>query len=100
MDAPVVAPMQFYYDEPAIPARDKMYLAFALGRVFDDNGQYDKAFGYFREGNRLKRATVAFNIAGEQALVERTRSALYQGVSRQSAAFRRPMMKHQSSSSA
>ena len=74
LDAPVVASMQFYYDEPAIPARDKMYLAFALGRVLDDNGQYDKAFGYFREGNRLKRATLTFNIAGEQALVERTRT--------------------------
>ncbi|MFO0994537.1 MAG: sulfotransferase [Hyphomicrobiales bacterium] len=74
LDAPVVASMQFYYDEPAIPARDKMHLAFALGRVFNDNGQYDKAFDYFREGNRLKRASLTFNIAGEEALMERTRA--------------------------
>lgn len=71
LDAPVVAAMKLYFDEPSVSAVDKMYLAFALGRVMDDNGQHDAAFKYFREGNRLKRASVSFDLAAEQAMVER-----------------------------
>jgi len=74
LDAPVVESMRFYFQEPSVSERDKMHLAFALGRVFDDNGQSEKAIRYFMEGNRLKRATLNFNIATEQATIERIRA--------------------------
>lgn len=74
LDAPVVESMKYYYSEPALAARDRMHLAFALGRVFDQNGRFDDAFEYFREGNRLKRASVNFDIANEETLVERIRA--------------------------
>jgi len=37
--------------EPNSTAR--RYLAFALGKVFDDLKDFDQAFGYFREGNEI-----------------------------------------------
>jgi Tfp pilus assembly protein PilF len=74
LDAPVVESMRYYIDQPGIAARDKMHFAFALGRVLDQNGQFDEAFKHFEEGNRLKRASVEFNIAGEDRLIERIRT--------------------------
>ena len=52
-------------DERRIP------LAFALGKVCEDLGEYDAAFAYFETGNRLKRATYRYDVAEEAAYVER-----------------------------
>lgn len=67
----------FQADDPAIPAmealldpklvqaqNDRTALLFALGKAWLDAGNEQKAFGYFNEGNRLKRATLAYD-AGE-----------------------------------
>jgi uncharacterized protein HemY len=35
-------------------ASDRMAICFALGKLYDYLGQYDKAFEYFAQGNRLK----------------------------------------------
>jgi len=71
LDAPVVKSMRFYFEEPSVALRDKMHLAFALGRVLDENGQYDLAMRYFAEGNRIKRASLDFSIANEEGYVGR-----------------------------
>jgi len=52
-------------DERRIP------LAFALGKVCEDLGEYDAAFRYFETGNRLKRATYRYDVAEEATYVER-----------------------------
>lgn len=39
------------------------YLYFALGKCFDDIGEWTKAFQYFSEGCRLKRQRIHYNIA-------------------------------------
>ncbi len=38
------------------PANEAILLHFALGKVWEDAGEYDRAFRHFLEGNRLKRA--------------------------------------------
>jgi tetratricopeptide (TPR) repeat protein len=42
---------------------DRMYLAFALGKAFDDLGDYRRAFGLFAEGNRMARVKHEFSPA-------------------------------------
>jgi tetratricopeptide (TPR) repeat protein len=39
-----------------------MYLYFALGKIYEDLGEFEKAFACVREGNRIKRATYAYDI--------------------------------------
>ena len=38
-------------------------LNFTLGKCFDDLGEYERAFPYFLEGNRLMRSTLAYHAA-------------------------------------
>lgn len=44
-----------------LPAEEAVLLHFALGKCYDDIGSHEKAFPHFLEGNRLKRATLAFD---------------------------------------
>jgi len=44
-----------------LPAEEAILLHFALGKSYDDIGDHEKAFPHFLEGNKLKRATLAFN---------------------------------------
>jgi len=46
-----------------IPPSDKssVYLHFALGKCYDDIGDYGKAFPHFIEGCRMRRATFEYN---------------------------------------
>jgi tetratricopeptide (TPR) repeat protein len=69
LDDPSVAEMKHYLSDPATAAIDRMHLAFALGRAHDANGSFDKAFSYFRQGNRLKRDTLNFDIEVERRLM-------------------------------
>ena len=41
---------------------DAMHLHFSLGKIYNDCKLYDKAFEHYHEGNRLKRATLNFDI--------------------------------------
>ncbi len=41
--------------------KETTFLHFALGKCYDDTGDYDKAFPHFLEGNRLKRATFEYD---------------------------------------
>jgi tetratricopeptide (TPR) repeat protein len=47
--------------ESGSPSRmTRICLNFALGKIHDDLDEYDKAFGYFAEGNRLRHAELPF----------------------------------------
>lgn len=54
--------MEKVFHAPATPEAERLLLGFALGKVFDDLQQFDKAFDYLAEGNRLKRQTFNFSL--------------------------------------
>jgi hypothetical protein len=51
-----------------------MFAAFALGRVCDESQLYDEAFACWKMGNRLKRATVKFDIRNEERIAAAVRN--------------------------
>jgi tetratricopeptide (TPR) repeat protein len=42
--------------DASLPHMDRVYVSFALGKAFEDRGDYATAFDYYSRGNRLKRA--------------------------------------------
>ncbi len=54
-----------------LEAREQSNLLFALGRAHDHLGDYDTAFGYLREANRIKRQLVPFDMQAEVRNTER-----------------------------
>lgn len=43
--------------QPAIQDTDRIYLCFALGKAFEDRGDYESSWRYYRRGNLVRRAT-------------------------------------------
>jgi tetratricopeptide (TPR) repeat protein len=70
-DDPLVATMRQRYDDSATPDSERMFLAFALGRVCDAHKHYDEAFEYWQVANRLRRAQLKFDIRSEKTRHER-----------------------------
>jgi tetratricopeptide (TPR) repeat protein len=56
-DDPVLTAMRALAADPALTDAQRMNLAFALGKAWEDLGDHDRAFTHLAEGNRLKRAT-------------------------------------------
>ncbi len=54
-----------------IGERQRMEVAFALGKVYDDLGRCDDAFAQFADANRVKHERAGYDAAAEEALVER-----------------------------
>ncbi|MGH6954442.1 MAG: tetratricopeptide repeat protein [Alphaproteobacteria bacterium] len=50
--------------------RQRLSACFALGKLYDDLGEYDKAFPRFREGNELKKAELNFSQENIRAQVD------------------------------
>jgi tetratricopeptide (TPR) repeat protein len=61
---PHVDRMTALLDDPAVTDDDAIQLLFALAKAHEDGGDYDRAFDCLVRGNRLKRDTVEFDIAG------------------------------------
>ncbi|HTN95613.1 MAG TPA: sulfotransferase [Nordella sp.] len=72
-DDVLVAFMQERHADPLTSEQDRVHLGFALGRVFDENKDCDRAFGYFRAANRLHRKTFTYDIRSEDAHLKRIR---------------------------
>ena len=53
-----------------LEGQDAIFTQFTLGKVFDALGEYDRAFGHFLEGNRLKRGTLNYDETGQQRFFE------------------------------
>ncbi|MEJ2258095.1 MAG: sulfotransferase, partial [Woeseiaceae bacterium] len=54
-DAEVEA-MQAQERSSNLPFMDRVYLDFALGKAFEDAGEYETSFYYYEKGNRLKKS--------------------------------------------
>jgi len=58
----VVRAIKSSYERPGVADTERMRLAYALGKAFDDLGQYSLAFSYWEEGNRLRGKLSGYDI--------------------------------------
>lgn len=63
--------MEDLYTKRDMPEADRRDLGFALGNFFEDLGEYDKAFTFYSEANRLKRKSFQYSIENDHILFER-----------------------------
>lgn len=63
--------MEALLKEPQVSPERRLNLHFALGKIYDDQGQYDKAFAHFQAGNRLDDRVEAFDVAGHTRAINR-----------------------------
>jgi tetratricopeptide (TPR) repeat protein len=59
-DADIVA-MEAALAGERIAAEDRFHLHFALGKAQEDAGRVEEAFGHYVQGNRLRRALIAYD---------------------------------------
>lgn len=59
-------------ENPSLDERGKTLLHFAIGKVFDDCGDYEHAFEHYRAGNDLKAQRVNFDERCHAEFVKRT----------------------------
>jgi tetratricopeptide (TPR) repeat protein len=59
---PDIARLETVFKSGRLTPAQRMTACFALGKIYEDVGQYNRAFWCFQEGNRLKRNTISFNI--------------------------------------
>ena len=55
--------------------RDRAQLCFALGKAFDDIGDPERAFSFFREGNRLRDAELGYDPSATETAFARHRQS-------------------------
>ena len=51
-----IAAMESQEQNPGVSHMARIYLDFALGKAYEDMGDYDKAFSYYERGNSFKRS--------------------------------------------
>ncbi len=55
---------------------NQLHLHFALGKAYEDEGQYEHSFGHYAAGNRLRRGQINYSAPENSNFVQRSR-ALY-----------------------
>lgn len=60
--------------QPGPSDEDRWHLHFALGKAFEDTGSYQRSFGHYREGNRLRRLAIDYDCADMTEHVTRSRT--------------------------
>ncbi len=75
---PLVASLERLLAKPGRSASARCYLGFAAGKVYDDLGDHDRAFGHFLAGNRAKgaRPNPAYSSAYLERILESSRPLL------------------------
>jgi tetratricopeptide (TPR) repeat protein len=51
-----IAAMESHHGDRNLPYMDRVYLNFALGKAFEDAGNFERSFTYYEQGNRLKKS--------------------------------------------
>jgi len=57
-----------------LPAGDRPYIHFALGKALEDCGEYRRAFEHLRRGNAAKRAQIPYDEASAARVFARTKA--------------------------
>lgn len=74
-DDPQVAQMLGRLAEPDITENERMYLSFALGKVYADLGDIDESFEHYSQGNRLRKLELGYDISRDQTQFEKIKSS-------------------------
>lgn len=67
-----VAAMSAALDTPGLSGEDRFHIHFALGKALEDLGESERSFLHYAEGNRLRRAAIAYDPAEIEDHVERS----------------------------
>jgi len=70
-DRPLVVQMEWMLKEYRLAEPGRIDLGFALGKAYDDLGEFEKAIGHFDEANRLKHQHTACKHAAYAASIDR-----------------------------
>lgn len=68
--------MEVVFSSTGISDKDRMLLGNALGKAFDDLGQYDRAFDYLRISNQLQRRVCDYSMEQQEVFFERHKQGL------------------------
>ncbi|MCK4839726.1 MAG: sulfotransferase, partial [Desulfobulbaceae bacterium] len=66
-----ISEMESLFSQDHINDEKKMYLAFGLGKAYEDSGMHEKAFYYLKEGNKLKRKSYEYSVDETEAEFKR-----------------------------
>ena len=72
LDEADVAAMTEALERPGLGDDDRFHLHFALGKALEDRDEAQAAFAHYAEGNRLRRAMIAYDPAETDEHVERS----------------------------
>jgi len=65
--------MEKLYNRMNLPAEDRIDLGFALGKSFENLGEYDKSFDFILAANRAKRRLYTYSIRDDHELFKKIR---------------------------
>ena len=67
-DNPLISQVENLYYDKATSEENRINICFAVGKMYDDLGEYEKAFKGYEEGNMLRRRHVTSTINDEKAI--------------------------------
>ena len=70
----VLGKMLAQYANQSLVSEDRCKLCFALGKVFEDLKDLGSAFAYFKEGNKLRKEILGYEIEKDKALFSKIKS--------------------------
>ncbi|MGB7372618.1 tetratricopeptide repeat-containing sulfotransferase family protein [Pontixanthobacter sp.] len=66
-----ISNMRAQLDRPDLAFMDRVHFSFALGKAYEDAGDYQQSFRYYDEGNTLKRRQTRYDADAMQGELER-----------------------------
>ncbi len=66
---PHIGSMLGLYQRKNLATENRIHLAFALAKAFEDTGDYPQAFKYLEEGNHLRFATFNYSIESDESMI-------------------------------
>ena len=59
-----------------VSEREKVHFLFSLGKAYEDVGNFDKSFEYYKKGNDLNRGRTTYDPKAIEALSDRLKNFL------------------------
>lgn len=69
-DDPHIRTMQGLLEDGGLAVENRIHLAFALAKAYEDLKAWDRAFEYLERGNSLRRSTFPYSIESDAQLIE------------------------------